>query len=79
MINHVKSTFVLFLSSALMYEVIEAVYNGGNIVSVVVVDSPYPSSGAAMVKRLSALGVTTYYRLITDVTHIMHKVNKCHF
>ncbi|XP_045596084.1 translation initiation factor eIF2B subunit delta isoform X2 [Procambarus clarkii] len=62
--------------SALMYEVIEAVYNGGNIVSVVVVDSPYPSSGAAMVKRLSALGVTTYYRLITDVTHIMHKVTK---
>ncbi|KAG7172084.1 Translation initiation factor eIF-2B subunit delta-like [Homarus americanus] len=67
---------ILTFGSALVIEVVEAACNVGRRVSVVVADTPYPPSGAAMVKILSALGVTTYYRLITDVTHIMHKVTK---
>ncbi|XP_071512727.1 uncharacterized protein eIF2Bdelta isoform X2 [Panulirus ornatus] len=59
--------------SALVSDVVEAVCGEGHKVSIVVADSPHPASGAAMVKRLSSLGVTTYYRLITDVTHIMPK------
>ncbi|KAK8743083.1 hypothetical protein OTU49_001513, partial [Cherax quadricarinatus] len=62
--------------SAVLIEVVEAVCKGGSNISVVVVDSPHPSSGVSMVKKLSSMSVTTYYRLITDVTHIMHKVTK---
>ncbi|KAK7049787.1 Eukaryotic translation initiation factor 2B, subunit 4 delta, 67kDa [Halocaridina rubra] len=62
--------------SALVSDVVEAACNRGNRVSVVVADTPHPASGAAMVKRLASLGVTTYYRFITEVSHIMNKVTK---
>lgn len=62
-------------SSALVSDVVEAVCGEGHKVSIIVADSSHPASGAAMVKRLSSLGVPAYYRLITDVTHIMPKVS----
>lgn len=64
--------------SALVCDMVEAARNGSSCmnVSVVVADSPFPPTGSDMVKQLAAMGVPTYYRLITDVTHIMHKVTK---
>ncbi|XP_068251076.1 translation initiation factor eIF2B subunit delta isoform X2 [Palaemon carinicauda] len=62
--------------SALVSDVVEAALSRGEKVSVVVADTPHPPSGAAMAKRLSDLGVTTHYRLITEVSHIMNKVTK---
>lgn len=41
----------------------------------VVADYPHPPSGAAMVQRLDRLGIPIYYRLATDLSHIMSKVN----
>ncbi|KAK8395056.1 hypothetical protein O3P69_006070 [Scylla paramamosain] len=62
--------------SALVCDVVEAVVKEGGKVSVVVADYPHPPSGAAMVQRLDRLGVPTYYRLVTDLSHIMSKVTK---
>ncbi|XP_064083266.1 translation initiation factor eIF2B subunit delta-like [Macrobrachium nipponense] len=62
--------------SALVSDVVEAALSRGEKVSVVVADTPHPPSGAAMAKRLADLGVTTHYRLITEVSHIMNKVTK---
>lgn len=69
--------FILISSSALVCDMVEAARNGSSCmnVSVVVADSPFPPTGSDMVKQLAAMGVPTYYRLITDVTHIMHKVS----
>lgn len=62
--------------SALVCDAVEAVVKEGGKVSVVVADYPHPPSGAAMVQRLDRLGVPTYYRLVTDLSHIMSKVTK---
>ncbi|XP_066981879.1 translation initiation factor eIF2B subunit delta isoform X2 [Macrobrachium rosenbergii] len=62
--------------SALVSDVVEAALSRGEKVSVVIADTPHPPSGAAMAKRLADLGVTTHYRLITEVSHIMNKVTK---
>lgn len=62
--------------SALVCDVVEAVVKAGGQVSVVVADYPHPPSGAAMVQRLDKLGIPTYYRLVTDLSHIMSKVTK---
>lgn len=61
-------------SSALVCDAVDAVVKAGGRVSVVVADYPHPPSGAAMVQRLNQLGVPTYYRLVTDLSHIMSKV-----
>ena len=58
-----------------MCDVVEAVVKAGGKVSVVVADYPHPPSGAAMVQRLDRLGIPTYYRLVTDLSHIMSKVS----
>ncbi|KAG0715882.1 Translation initiation factor eIF-2B subunit delta [Chionoecetes opilio] len=71
-----NDVLLTFGYSALVCDVVEAVVKAGGKVSVVVADYSQPPSGATMVQCLERLGVTTYYRLVTDLSHIMSKVTK---
>ncbi|KAK4299965.1 hypothetical protein Pmani_027799 [Petrolisthes manimaculis] len=71
-----NDVILTFGYSGLVCEMVEAACKNGNIVNVVVADSPQPPSGLAMVQRLASLQVPTYYRLITDITNVMDKVTK---
>ncbi|XP_042872498.1 translation initiation factor eIF-2B subunit delta-like [Penaeus japonicus] len=71
-----EDIILTFGYSALVCDMVEAAQKNDMNVRVVVADSPFPPTGSDMAKRLAAMNVPTYYRLITDVTHIMHKVTK---